>query len=215
MLAHGAGSTGPAARRLLGLEGRPDIITVEDRTGDIDHVIAGIDSVVRAHPDCVEIIGVSLGAHAAARWAAGRDEGPALTFILPAWTGNAGRTADATAHAAQRIRDVGIAATLEGLTEAASHPGIVELLGVAWDRYTQEQLHACLATAACGRGPTCHELDELRLPSRIIGWYGDAFHPASTVVQWSRRVAGARVSLAARPSIPLLQAAMHSVNWPA
>jgi hypothetical protein len=214
VLAHGAGSTGEAARRLLGLDHRMDIVTVEDRTGDVDRVLGSIDAAVTAHPGCVEIIGVSLGAHAAARWAMGRAEGPALTFILPAWTGPAGRTAQATADAAQGIGEVGIASALEGLMEAASHEDIVELLGLAWGRYTDEQLRACLATAARGRGPTSLELSDLRLPARIIGWYGDAFHPASTAVEWSRRVPGARVSLAARPSIPLLQAAMRSVSWP-
>jgi len=215
VLAHGAGSTGQAARRLLGWEQRTDIVAVEDRTGDVDRVLAGIDAAVTAYPGCAEIIGVSLGAHAAARWAIGRVDGPALTFILPAWTGPAEPTAAATADAAQGIGEVGIASTLEGLREAAAHEDIVELLGLAWDRYTDEQLRACLATAARGRGPTSLELDEIRLPARIVGWYGDVFHPASTVVEWSRHVPAARVALAARPSIPLLQAALRSVRWPA
>ena len=215
VLAHGAGSTGEAARALLGLHDRADVVTIEDRTGDVESVIADIDAAIETHPDCAEIIGVSLGAHAAARWASDRDEGPALTCVLPAWIGAAGRTALATADAARGIRESGIAVTLATMATATSHRDIAELLAMAWSNYTDEQLHTCLDNAARGRAPTDDELAAIRLPVTITGWYGDAFHPSSTACAWSRRVPGARIGLAARPSSTLLQSALRSLRWSA
>ena len=214
VLAHGAGSTGRAARHLLGMDERHDVIALEDRTGDVERMVDAIEQAVRTHPDCVEVIGISLGAHAAARWASGRDLAVRLTFVLPAWTGAPTSAAQATASSASEIGDRGIAETLARLEEQSPGDDIVSLLSMAWSSYSDGQLQTCLEQASRGRAPTMSELRRIQAPVRVVGWYGDMFHPHATALEWTHHIRRARVAMGVRPRVAILQQTLASVTSP-
>jgi hypothetical protein len=211
---HGAGSTGLAARRLLGLTDQRDVITVEDRTGDVGDIVHRLESAVTSIEHCTEIIGVSLGAHALITWASGRVDCPPLTCVLPAWTGAPSSGAAATARAAADIARSGIHGVVASLPADPSLSDVAALVRVAWADYSDDELQSCLTTASRGHGPSERQLGSVAGGVRVLGWYGDAFHPPAVAVTWSRLIPHARIAMAARPSIRLLGQARASLRWP-
>lgn len=212
VIAHGAGSSGRAARRLLGLEGTPSVVTVEDRSGDVDRVAGLIDDTVGRIVDCTTVIGVSLGAHALIRWAAAGPRGVDLVCVLPAWTGDPGSASVPTAIAATQISSRGMDEVLRRSTDHS--PDIAALLALAWADYTPDRLAECLTAASVSPGPTPAHLMAVSDPVSIVGWYGDDFHPVQTAVSWSRLLPQARIAMAARPQTALLRRALGSVQRP-
>lgn len=208
VIAHGAGSTGAAARALLGLPSGPGIVDVEDRRGDVGQFADRIGEAVTRDPRCTHVIGVSLGAHALVRWAAGRPDAPHLICVLPAWTGDPAGHVSPTAIAADQIAEQGIRGTLATLEASRPRDDVTDLLALAWAEYTDDQLQLCLRAAASSRAPTPTELVEIMSPTSVLGWYGDTFHPVSVALEWARHIPRARVALAARPRMSLLQRAL-------
>lgn len=213
LLVHGAGSTGAAAARLLGVGS--DTVLVEDRTGDVEQVIRVIEAALVGNPDCTALVGVSLGAHAVARWAASTSRPlPRIACVLPAWTGAPTAAADATALAARNVTREGSKAILESLQHESPHSDVVRLLQLAWPAYADEQLARSLTCASRGRGPHPDELAAITAPVAVIGWRDDAFHPESVAHQWARHLRRPTLALAARPEIRLLQQALSTApGW--
>ena len=207
VLVHGAGSTGGAAAALLGAGA--DAVLIEDRSGDVDAVIASVEATLANHPGCTSLVGVSLGAHAVARWASTTHRPlPRIVCVLPAWTGPPGPTAGATAIAAQQIAADGAAAVLNRLTAEGRYPDVVQLLRVAWRDYSDDALSAVLTRASTGRGPTPAELASIPVPVAVVGWRGDALHPAAVAHEWARHLRWPTIALAARPEIRLIRQAL-------
>jgi pimeloyl-ACP methyl ester carboxylesterase len=207
VIVHGAGSTGGAAATLLGAGA--DAVLIEDRSGDVDAVIASLEATLAGHPDCSVLVGISLGAHAVARWAStSRRPLPRLVCVLPAWTGPPGPTAGATALAAQQIAADGATAVLDRLTAEGRYPDVVQLLRVAWRDYSDDALSAGLTRASTGRGPTPAELASISVPVAIVGWRGDALHPAAVTHEWAQYLRWPTIALAARPEIRLIRQAL-------
>jgi len=207
VIVHGAGSTGGAAATLLGAGA--DAVLIEDRSGDVDAVIASLEATLAGHPDCSALVGISLGAHAVARWAStARRPLPRLVCVLPAWTGPPGPTAGATALAAQQIAADGATAVLDRLTAEGRYPDVVQLLRVAWRDYSDDALSAGLTRASTGRGPTPAELASISVPVAIVGWRGDALHPAAVTHEWAQYLRWPTIALAARPEIRLIRQAL-------
>jgi len=207
VIVHGAGSTGGAAATLLGAGA--DAVLIEDRSGDVDAVIASLEATLAGHPDCSVLVGISLGAHAVARWAStSRRPLPRLVCVLPAWTGPPGATAGATALAAQQIAADGATAVLDRLTAEGRYPDVVQLLRVAWRDYSDDALSAGLTRASTGRGPTPAELASISVPVAIVGWRGDALHPAAVTHEWAQYLRWPTIALAARPEIRLIRQAL-------
>ncbi|MGA1090243.1 MAG: hypothetical protein ACO3V1_00390 [Candidatus Nanopelagicales bacterium] len=212
VIAHGAGSSGRAARRLLGLESAPGIVTIEDRSGDVDRVADLIDGTVARNGDCTAVIGVSLGAHALIRWAAAAHRGVHLICVLPAWTGDPGSASLPTAIAAAQVSTMGID---EVLRRAVDHsPDVAELLAIAWADYTPDLLAACLTSASLSPGPLPAHFMTVSDPASIVGWYGDDFHPAATALSWARLLPQARIAMASRPLSALLRQALSTAQRP-
>lgn len=213
VVVHGAGSTGPAAARLLGCG--PDALLVEDRSGDVEAIIDLVDTAVAARSDVTDLMGVSLGAHAIARWAAlAQPPVPRLWCVLPAWTGDAGATAQVTAAAARAVADEGIATLLKRMQSDALHPDVVALIQHAWADYADDELARALDRASAGRGPTAEELAAIPVPVTVIGWAGDAFHPEDVVRTWGRHLRQPTLALAARPETRLIQQALRASGAP-
>lgn len=213
LLVHGAGSTGAAAAELLGLGS--DIVLVEDRSGDVDQVILQLEAAWASNPDCTALIGVSLGAHAVARWAASTSHPlPRIACVLPAWTGSPTSAADATAGAARDVAQEGSAAILGRLQRESPHSDVVRLLQLAWPSYSDDQLAHSLTRASRGRGPYPEELAAISAPVAVISWRGDAFHPDDVAHEWARHLRRPTLALAARPDVHLLQRALSTApGW--
>ena len=207
VIVHGAGSTGSAAAALLGAAS--DAVLIEDRSGDVDAVIASVEAALVTHPDCTLLVGISLGAHAVARWAStARRALPRLVCVLPAWTDVPGTTASATAVAAQQIATDGATAVLDRLASEGRHPDVVQLLRIAWADYADDALSGCLIRASTGRGPTPAELASIHVPVAVVGWRGDALHPAAVAHEWARHLRWPTIAMAARPEIRLMRQAL-------
>ena len=213
LLVHGAGSTGAAAAELLGLGS--DTVLVEDRTGDVEQVIAALETALARHADCTALVGVSLGAHAVARWAGAHPYPlPRIALVLPAWTGDPSAAADATARAGRDVARDGSAAILASLERESPHSDVVRLLQLAWPAYSTEDLARSLTCASQGRGPHPWELAAISVPVAVIGWRGDAFHPDAVAHQWARHLRHSTLALAARPETRLLQRALSTApGW--
>jgi pimeloyl-ACP methyl ester carboxylesterase len=152
-----------------------------------DAVRASLDAldaaVARYSPALVG--GVSLGAHLAARWAAGHaTQGlRGLLLALPAWTGRPGPAAAASAHAAARVEALG---TPGALAEAAAHAEswVAAELAAAWPAYGDALAETLRATAASW-GPTPDELRRIGVPAAIAAFADDPLHPLAVAEQWA------------------------------
>lgn len=217
VLVHGAGSTAAAARALLGplLAGR-DCVALDDRTGDIDVLTARLGQVADDTAGITHVVGISLGAHAVARWASETSVSDVrLVLVLPAWTGPPDASAVLTERAAAEVRTTGIARTLARIRQDSDADDVARLLEVAWRDYADADLVNALEAAACSSAPDEDALAGIPAPSMIIGWEGDPLHPSATVRHWARVVPRARVAMAARPSVELLRAGIGAATgWP-
>ena len=187
VLAHGSGSTGDFVAGALGgplREAGWSIETVEDRTGRVDAVVEALADAVRASGAGL-VAGVSLGAHAVARWAArdpdvtARLEG--LLLLLPAWTGPPGTVAALSGDAAGQVERLGVPAALRTLDDGS---WVSEELGRAWPAYGKDLVPALRATAS-SPGPTLEELSRIRVPVGVVSFVGDPFHPAEVAREWA------------------------------
>jgi pimeloyl-ACP methyl ester carboxylesterase len=213
VVVHGAGSSGQAAARLLGCG--PGALLVEDRSGDVEAIIDLIDATVAARSDVTDLMGISLGAHAIARWASRAQRPvPRVWCVLPAWTGDAGATAQVTAAAARAVADDGIATLLQRMHRDALYPDVVSLVQQAWDDYADDELARALDRASAGRGPTAEELAAIPVPVTVIGWAGDAFHPEDVVRTWGRHLRQPTLAIAARPETRLIRQALRTCAAP-
>lgn len=213
VVVHGAGSTGAAAARLVGCG--PDSLLIEDRSGDVDTIIERIDEALQHRSDVTDLVGVSLGAHAVARWAGRAPRRvPHLTCVLPAWTAEAGAAARLTAASARSVADEGIDPLLARLHTESAYPDVVALLAAAWADYTDASLASALECASTGKGPSAEDLAAIAVPVAVVGWSGDAFHPEDVARAWARHLRHPTVAIAARPEARLLRQALATCGAP-
>lgn len=167
------------------------ISTVEERTGNVSALIEHVEG---AAADVEAIVGVSLGAHALARWAAGRENTPPLVLLLPAWTGEPDEVAAATLMTADSIAARGPHEILARLPHGDSAQGrISDLVRLGWSSYTPEELATALRTASSQPGPTALELMGIHAPCAIVGWADDALHPVAVAREWAAHIRGSRL----------------------
>lgn len=215
LLVHGAGSSGDAARALLGdsLASFETVEVIEDRTGDIGALLERLD---RTAGSTKLAIGVSLGAHALARWSADRLRGPALMLCLPAWTSAPDSVALATAHTSQRLHDSGRAALMADLPhDRRSGIGrVAELVRRGWESYDERDLISVLATAARQPGPTVAQLASINAPAALLSWPDDALHPDAVARLWADLIPTSRhFAASALDPIELQVAGRRAVDW--
>ena len=217
VIVHGAGSTTTTACALLGIAPSPDVVPIEDRSGDVDSVVDLIDSSVGKDPSDLVLVGVSLGAHAIARWAAerartGRPPVQALICVLPAWVGAPSNAAAATAASARAIAAHGITRTLRDVETRQGTSDVLSLLHLAWADYSDEGLAAALHTASQGKAPDLDDLTVIREPLAVVGWHADPLHPADIARVWAKAAPRATCAMAARPDTRLLRAALRTAR---
>lgn len=230
---HGAGSSADFISRCFtpAALGVTQVRAIQCRRADqqldaLDRELAALAGRVGAgqDPTCTSrrliVGGVSIGAHAAARWAArhptplaprtsapGSAEGlSGLVLVMPAWIGPAGAVAGLTGHAADQITRFGIAGSLVRIRESvsASLPAddwVLDELDRAWSGYTREELAATLAMAAATAGPTVDELARIRCPTIVIALADDPLHPLDVAERVAAAIPLARLSVLTRSEI--------------
>ena len=185
LLIHGAGSSGRFMREAFASVGAPQVHALEDRTGDIAEIISALEAVVDGLPRPRVVVGVSLGAHAAARWAgvAGVGRVDALGLVMPAWTGPPGTVAALSRATAARIRRESVPEALAEITGAAPGGWALRQLQTDWPRYGS-RLAPALEAAGRSDGPTLQHLSQITIPCGVVAIQGDPLHPESVARDW-------------------------------
>jgi pimeloyl-ACP methyl ester carboxylesterase len=132
--------------------------------------------------------GISRGAHLAATWAARRGDVAldGLLLALPAWTGDGRDTPGrlASSLAAQALRERGRSAVLAE-SRGAGVPWLAEELARAWLACPEEELLADLTAAVTTPAPELPALRGIAVPSGVVGFARDAFHPLPVAREWA------------------------------
>jgi pimeloyl-ACP methyl ester carboxylesterase len=189
VLLPGAGSSADFVRRSFGPAlTEYELVAVPPAPGPLvlSAAVAALDAAAAAYGPRLRLVGgVSLGAHVAARWAAGRPL-DGLLLALPAWTGpagTAGSVAAATAAAAAQVDRLGTAGALAA-ARAGGVDWVAEELAAAWPAYG-ELLAPTLRAAAAAPGPSAAELRALDLPVGLVAFADDPMHPLAVAEEWA------------------------------
>ena len=203
VLLAGAGSSADFVRRAFG----PALADHELRAvppvpgpAMVERAAAALDEARAAYGPRLRLVGgVSLGAHVAARWAAGPGgRGLAgLLLALPAWTGPPGPVAAATGAAADQVDRLGVAGALAA-ARAGGVGWVADELAAAWPAYGG-LLGPTLRAAARSPGPSAAELRAVDRPVGLVAFADDPLHPLAVAAEWAAllpRAALARLHLA-------------------
>jgi pimeloyl-ACP methyl ester carboxylesterase len=199
LLAHGAGSGPETVLRLLGPAVPVGVEPVAvDARGTVDDVVARLDAAA-AGCEVALAAGVSLGAHAAALWAARGGRAAGLLLALPAWTGPPGDVAAVTASTADDVRSEGRDVVLTRIAAQAPGDWVVDELRSGWAAYDDDAgLARALRAAARSVGPTLEDLARIRVPTVVVALTDDPMHPVAVARSWAAAVPGAGLVAVAR-----------------
>ena len=171
--------------------------------GDAGAPIAAVEAELEAFLERRTVVllgGVSLGAHLVARVAARL--GPAvaeygvrgLALTLPAWTGPPEQVAALSGAAAQRLSSVGVDRALAEMRQSAL-PWVHAELASAWSLYREDELIALLRATAASHAPTATELAAIAVPSGLLAFSDDPFHPLAVSREWARALPSSYLSV--------------------
>jgi pimeloyl-ACP methyl ester carboxylesterase len=203
LLLHGAGSCPATVRDLLGPACPPGSELVAPRLdGGVEDTVDAVRRAVAEAEDAgrpVALVGgVSLGAHAAALWAARSGAATPLVLAMPAWTGPPGEVAALTVAAAAEVRRLGRDAVLARLR--TEHPGdwVVREHARGWLVRDETELVGALEAAGRSAGPTAVELAQVCGPVALVGLLDDPLHPTEVALAWAGSVRAATYGLVPR-----------------
>lgn len=134
--------------------------------------------------------GVSLGAHAAAMYAARSGWTGPLYLVMPAWTGPPGPVAALTAHTADRIEQTSVAQVLNAITASAPDDWVTAELVQAWSGMARADLIRALRVAADQPAPTVADLATLSTHPTVVALADDPTHPQQVAQRWAELTAG-------------------------
>lgn len=201
ILLPGAGSSEDFVRRVfagVALDREVRVVTrpAGDARGLVDSIESAISDLTGRGWRTEVVAGVSLGAHAAAQWAArSRIRDLDLLLVMPAWTGSPGAIAAATAAAADRLEAVGVAEELARIRTESPGDWVVAELTRAWPQWSEQALISALRATARSPAPTVEELAQICARTGIVGLRSDPLHPHSTASGWHAAIPGAGLVL--------------------
>lgn len=207
----GSGSSGDfLARAFAPIIGTANTIVVSHESGDAQ---AAATVLAQAYDQCADagvpitrVIGVSIGAHAAAWWASRLPLPPPdsaqstepnhhaaldLVLALPAWTGPPDAIATITAHSAERLATTGIDSELATLHQQFPGDWVVAELDSAWRHRELAPLATALRGTAASAAPTIEDLARIAIPTCVVALADDPLHPASVARQWTDAIPSA------------------------
>ncbi len=194
LLLHGAGSSPQVVAQLLAeAVPRGARIVAPALHGTTESTVRLLDALAAdAIPDRGDrriglVAGISLGAHAAALWAARSGRDVPLGLVMPAWTGAPDDAARATASSAALLRARGRARVLADLrvVPGTADDWVVDALGRGWAAYDDDEaLAGALDAAASSPGPTLDDLARITAPTAVVALADDPLHPESVARDW-------------------------------
>lgn len=211
LLLHGAGSSPRVVTELLAEAVPPGARTVApalrgttgSALGLLDALAA--DAVRDGRDGRIGLVaGISLGAHAAALWAARSGLDVPLGLVMPAWTGGPGDAARATAATAALVRvrgRVGVLADLRADPGAAGD-WVVDALERGWAAYgDDDELADALEAAASSSGPMLDDLARIAAPTAVVALADDPMHPESVARDWAAALPRGVLVVVARDAV--------------
>ncbi len=156
----------------------PGLLGLDAHAGDLGAVVALAGARLAG--------GISLGAHAAAWWAAGAGAGhlDGLLLAAPGWLGPPGVVAAANAAQADELERVGLPAVLDRL---AGEPlgWLGTELAAWWPAHRPAAFAAVLRALAAAPAPGAAELARLVVPVGVAGLADDPMHPSGAAQAWA------------------------------
>ncbi len=200
VLLHGAGSTpefmertfGPAAQargvRLV----TPDVVGAS--MAEMVEVIEGIG------PEGDDLVGgVSLGAHAGARFAYEAQWSGRVYAVMPAWAGEPEAVASLTAATSDALQHNSVDDVLNQIAASADPDDwIIAELRTAWMALGRQRLRDALRTAAAQGAPTGGDLSRVTGECRVVALAADPTHPLAVARLWAASIPRASLHILPR-----------------
>lgn len=140
--------------------------------------------------------GISLGAHATARWAmtCPRDAAALSGLLLaaPGWVGPPDAVAAANATQADELAAIGVAAAVARVREGAP-PWLADEVAEWWPAHDVDSLVTVLRALATTDGPRETELAAVTVPCGIAGLQDDPLHPVEVARRWAAALPVAQI----------------------
>lgn len=182
-----AGPLGSAGYRLVtfDLRGHGDSSPVRDVPGHrLEEHAADLGAVAAAVGARV-VGGVSLGAHAAVTWCAGRSDVDGVLVCLPGWLGQVPAGEGPHAAIAAEVSRFGVDGVLARVRDDPEVPAwLRSLLARDWARCDAVSLGAALCSLDGVDAPTQDVLAAVAAPAGVCAWPDDPGHPWDAAVTW-------------------------------
>jgi hypothetical protein len=140
--------------------------------------------------------GISLGAHATARWAVDHPSDAAalagLLLAAPGWVGPPDAVAAANATQADELDAIGVSAAIARV-RAGAPPWLAEEVATWWPAHDVDSLVTVLRGLARSSGPTEAELATVATATGIAGLRDDPLHPVTVARRWASAIPGAGI----------------------
>ena len=200
LLLHGAGSTPEFITRTFGAataERGWALVAPDVRGMTMAQMVELIAAQGLDRHDVVG--GVSLGAHAAARYCATTGWTGRLYAVMPAWMGDPEVVAALTRSTAERIDASSIQQVLADIrAQSTAHDWILDELRTAWTAMTDAQLAHALRVAADQPAPDIAELGRITASTRVVALADDPTHPEHVASAWAAAISDATLTVLPR-----------------